>query len=173
MFKYFYIYYQNIFTFYIWYNVYPHVSGRNGCFRPCLACLAWLACSQVRVNRWKNRALRRLVPFSGMDEEQEAIFTSGSFQIRSFFPTCQVRVVRFYVSWPHLRFDLFFYLFSGKKRQQDCYDTAMIPGVFEDGARWFTQEWSKSVCRQFINGKTNGLGYPVFEGNPYITIGVN
>jgi len=29
----------------------------------------------VRINRWKNRALKRLVPFSGMDEQQEAIFT--------------------------------------------------------------------------------------------------
>ena len=34
--------------------------------------------SQVRVNRWKNRALKRKLPFSGMDEEQEAIFTSCS-----------------------------------------------------------------------------------------------
>eukprot|EP00435_Cladocopium_sp_Y103_P011671 s2674_g3.t1 len=30
----------------------------------------------VRVNRWKNRALRlKIAPFSGMDEQQEAIFT--------------------------------------------------------------------------------------------------
>jgi len=31
---------------------------------------------QVRINRWKNRALKRLAPFSDLDEQQAAIFTS-------------------------------------------------------------------------------------------------
>eukprot|EP00438_Fugacium_kawagutii_P002878 Skav222172 [mRNA] locus=scaffold3048:245752:255313:- [translate_table: standard] len=37
--------------------------------------VAWQKIARVRVNRWKNRALKRLAPFCGMDEQQEAIFT--------------------------------------------------------------------------------------------------
>lgn len=42
----------------------------------CTAYNLFMIRGKVRINRWKNRALKRLAPFSDLDEQQAAIFTS-------------------------------------------------------------------------------------------------